>query len=247
MCAMISRSLLVGFLMSLLSLSSVDGFVPSSSSHKGLAPLPAKSTSSSDDSAWSPQKIRQAALSAIFTGTVLVSSVSSAWADGQTEKFKFPPIDFSDKDRCVLKGSSMGQANAARDKLYDLRQCPLSGVKAVGYDLSGVIMTGTDLSKANLQESYFSKGFLRDSNFEGADFSNSIVDRASFKGSSLKGAIFQNAVLTGTSFEGANVENADFTEAAIGDFDLRNLCKNPTLKGENPVTGADTRVSVGCK
>ena len=63
----------------------------------------------------------------------------------------------------------------------------------------------------------------------------------------MKGAIFQNAVLTGTSFIDSDVENADFTDAYIGDFDLRNLCKNPTLKGENPTTGADTRFSAGCK
>lgn len=86
-----------------------------------------------------------------------------------------------------------------------------------------------------------------ESNFDGADFTNAIVDRASFKGSSLRGTIFANAVLTATSFEDADVENADFTEAYIGDFDIRSLCKNPTLKGENPKTGADTRMSVGCK
>jgi uncharacterized protein YjbI with pentapeptide repeats len=72
------------------------------------------------------------------------------------------------------------------------------------------------------------------------------VDRASFKGSSLKGTIFTNAVLTGTSFEGANVEGADFTDSYIGNFDIKSLCKNPTLTGENPTTGADTRMSVGC-
>lgn len=182
-----------------------------------------------------------------FTTVVLLLPHSAAWADGQTKDFKFPPIDYGDKARCVLKGgSSMGQANAARDKLYDLRQCQLSGANAAGYDLSGVIMTGTDLSKANLKEAQFSKGFLQASNFDGADFSNAIVDRANFQGSSLRGAIFNNAVLTGTSFEGADLENADFTEAAIGMFDVRNICKNPTLKGENPVTGADTRLSVGC-
>lgn len=85
-----------------------------------------------------------------------------------------------------------------------------------------------------------------DSKFDGADFTNAIVDRASFKGSSLKGAIFTNAVLSGTSFESADLEGADFTEAALGSFDLKSLCKNPTLKGENPTTGADTRMSVGC-
>lgn len=86
-----------------------------------------------------------------------------------------------------------------------------------------------------------------DSNFDGADFTNSIVDRANFRGSSLKGTLFTNAVLTGTSFEGADVEGADFTDAYLGDFDIRNLCKNPSLKGENPTTGNDTRMSVGCK
>ena len=85
------------------------------------------------------------------------------------------------------------------------------------------------------------------SNFDGADFSNAIVDRANFQGSSLRGTIFNNAVLTGTSFDDADLENADFTEAAIGIYDVRNLCKNPTLKGENPTTGADTRLSVGCQ
>lgn len=84
------------------------------------------------------------------------------------------------------------------------------------------------------------------SNFDGADFTNAIVDRASFKGSSLRGAIFQNAVLTGTTFDGADLEGADFTEAAIGSFDIKGICKNPTLKGENPVTGADSRLSAGC-
>lgn len=169
-----------------------------------------------------------------------------ALADGQTKDFKLPPIDFSDKSRCTLNSSKMGQANAARDKLYDLRQCDLSGEDASGYDLSGVIMTKTNLSKAKFIEAQFSKGYLHDSNFDGADFTNGIVDRASFKGSSLRGAIFKNAVLTGTSFEGADVENADFSEAYIGDYDIRNLCKNPTLKGENPVTGEDSFASAGC-
>ena len=87
---------------------------------------------------------------------------------------------------------------------------------------------------------------VSDSKFDDADFSNAIVDRASFKGSSLRGTIFNNAVLSGTSFEGADVEGADFTEAYLGSFDIKTLCKNPTLKGENPTTGADTKLSVGC-
>jgi hypothetical protein len=37
-----------------------------------------------------------------------------------------------------------------------------------------------------------------------------------------------------------------YSDAYIGQFDIRNLCKNPTLKGENPTTGADTRLSANC-
>lgn len=185
----------------------------------------------------------------IFTGLLsaaLLFNPNAALADGQTEKFKFPPIDFTDKNRCVLSSSKMGQANASRDKLYDLRQCDLSGQDASGFDLSGVIMDKTNVSNVKFIESQFSKAFLRNSNFDGADFTNGVVDRATFAGSSLRGAIFKNAVLTGTSFGDADVENADFTDSYIGSFDLKNLCKNPTLKGENPVTGADTLLSAGC-
>jgi len=181
----------------------------------------------------------------LVVGSVVFGSVDVAFADGSTKEFKLPPIDFSDKSRCVIANSKMGQANAARDKLFDLRQCKLSGADASGYDLSGVILTDTDLSGAKLLETQFSKGYLHDSIFDGADFSNGIVDRASFKGSSLKGAIFINAVLTGTSFEGADLTNTDFTDTYLGDFDSRSLCRNPTLSGENPTTGADSRLSAG--
>lgn len=59
-----------------------------------------------------------------------------------------------------------------------------------------------------------------------------MVDRVDFEGASLKGAIFSNTVLTSTSFQGADVAGADFTEAYLGDFDLKKLCKNPTLTGQ---------------
>lgn len=98
---------------------------------------------------------------ASFVSVSLLSHPLPAMADGQTEKFRLPPIDKSDKTRCSLNSSSMGQANAARDKLYDLRECSLSGASAPGYDLSGVIMTKTDVSKVNFKEAYFSKGYLQ--------------------------------------------------------------------------------------
>jgi hypothetical protein len=86
-----------------------------------------------------PQKAMSIIAATFATVALVTLTPLDVWADGQTKDFKFPPIDYGDVNRCVLKGgSSMGQANAARDKLYDLRQCKLSGVDATGYDLSGV-------------------------------------------------------------------------------------------------------------
>jgi uncharacterized protein YjbI with pentapeptide repeats len=105
-------------------------------------------------------KFLNIALASLFSLSLL-SAPFPAHADGQTEKFKLPPVDLSDKNRCKLNSSTIGQANAARDKLYDLRQCKLSGASAPGFDLSGVIMSKTDVSKANFQDAYFSKGYLQ--------------------------------------------------------------------------------------
>jgi hypothetical protein len=111
----------------------------------------------SESSAETFSKIALASLVSIS----ILSNPLPAMADGQTEKFKLPPIDTLDTNRCKLISSNIGQANAARDKLYDLRQCKISGSSAVGYDLSGVIMTDTDATKADFTDAYFSKGYLR--------------------------------------------------------------------------------------
>ena len=201
---MAAKRRIVSLLLAAAASTSVTAFAPISPSQ--LRPITQLSLSNDYTSTSSPavNHIANAASLSILAATLLLSPFSAS-ADGQTKEFKLPPIDYSDKSRCTLSSSSMGQANAARDKLYDLRECNLSGVKGNEYDLSGVIMSKTDVSKANFKEAQFSKGYLRDSNFDGADFTNAIVDRATFKGSSLKGTVFQNAVLTATSFEGADV------------------------------------------
>lgn len=183
--------------------TNVSAFAPISPTVRTSTQLAAANNNNDAENSIINQLTNVASLSILAT-TLLFNPLPSH-ADGQTKEFKLPPIDNSDKSRCTLNSSKMGQANAARDKLYDLRECKLSGVKGQEFDLSGVIMSDTDVSKANFRDAQFSKGYLRNSNFDGADFTNAIVDRASFKGSSLRGTIFSNAVLTATSFDGADV------------------------------------------
>ena len=152
-----SAVLLAVVIMVAIQMSTVDCFISSSSIIR-VHPLPTQSYDRSllfagairqskvdnemNDSPNVPPFCQKAIsiLAATFVTVAIVTLTPlEVWADGQTKDFKFPPIDYSDVNRCVLKGgSSMGQANAARDKLYDLRQCKLSGVDATGYDLSGV-------------------------------------------------------------------------------------------------------------
>jgi len=171
-------------------------------------------------------------------------NINNVNADQQV--YKLPPIDRKDVNRCQLKSSAMGQANAARDKLYDLRECDLTKEVGVGKDMSGVIGADADFSGVNFKEAQLSKGYLRNSKFIGADFTNAVVDRVSFDGSDLRKAIFVNTVLSGTTFFESNLEDTDFSDSYLGPFDLKNLCANPTLKGKNPKTGAETKESAGC-
>ncbi|GMH70543.1 hypothetical protein TL16_g05434 [Triparma laevis f. inornata] len=105
-----------------------------------------------------------------IAASLLFLSAPPAMADGDTKTFKFPPIDRSQpaSTRCVLKSSAIGQSNAARDSLFDLRECQLSNSNAKGMDLSGVLLEGTDLSGSNFQDAVISKGYLHTTNFRGA-------------------------------------------------------------------------------
>ena len=130
--------------------------------------------------------------------------------------------------------------------LRRMRECVMSGTNAGGFDISGALLADGDFSKTDFKETQFSKVYAPGAKFDGADFTNGVIDRAYFKGASFRGALFNNAVLSGSSFEEADLTDADFTDAYLGQFDQKRLCKNPKLTGENPKTGAETRISAGC-
>lgn len=51
----------------------------------------------------------------------------------------------------------MGQANAARDSLYDLRECAMTASSAAGFDISGALMASGDFSMSDFKEAQLSK------------------------------------------------------------------------------------------
>jgi len=191
---------------------------------------------------WSPKQIRRS-MGQVAVAAALGMTPTLCQAQDQ---FRLPPIDRKDPDRCTLTSSAIGQANAGRDKLLDLRECDLKGQDGALKDMSGIIGSDADFSGISFKEAQLSKGYLRNGKFEGCDFTNAVIDRVSFDGSNMKKSIFVNAVLSGTTFTNADLTDTDFSDAYLGPFDSKNLCANPTLKGTNPVTKVDTRESAGC-
>jgi uncharacterized protein YjbI with pentapeptide repeats len=198
--------------------------------------------------AWGPPSklMKRSLASIVVAGATTLPMLNQVLPASAQEQFRLPPIDRNDKDRCEMVSSAMGQANAARAKLFDLRECDLRKQDGKLKDMSGVIGSDADFSGVSFVEGQLSKAYLRNSKFKEADFTNAVVDRVTFDGSDLEGARFTNAVLSGTTFKDANVANADFTDSYLGPFDLKKLCENPTLKGTNPKTGQETRLSAGC-
>jgi len=106
----------------------------------------------------------------------------------------------------------------------------LQGANFEGADLRGAVFNGAKLANANLHNVDFSDGIAYITDFGNADLTN---------------AILNSAMLLKSSFKGAIVTGADFSDAAIDRAQVLELCK--TASGTNPVTGMDTRESLGCR
>ncbi|MCL2936685.1 MAG: pentapeptide repeat-containing protein [Trichodesmium sp. MAG_R02] len=139
---------------------------------------------------------------------------------------------------------TQAQENSVNYTLADLNYRDFSYKDLHGTSFAGATMWGANFQGANLQKTILTKGDFLRANLKGADFTLTFADQVNFDETDLTNAILTDAMLMSSTFRNAKVIGTDFSGAMVDRYQIKSMCE--TASGKNPITGVETRKSLGC-
>jgi len=149
----------------------------------------------------------------------------------------------------LLSVCTLVMAPPAAQAAMDYAKQVLIGADFSGREMQGVTFNLTNLREADLSGSDLQGASLFGAKLQDADLSNTnlrdaTLDSAVLDGTNLSNAVLEDAFAFNTRFINVTISGADFTNVPLRGDVLKTLCA--VAEGTNPVTGRDTRDTLGC-